>query len=280
MSDELLGNPIASFFDRRLRLLQELTGVPVVGGGVSDASSTGSGKSAHQLTMSHLRGTITDCLSGLVVTAGYGLGGLALACVRACVVNDYASSRAITHHYDRQVVEGEKITSAFAVPVLAGGHVAGVLYGGYRDARCIGDVIVRRAEGVAYKLGQDIARPERTPKLSPGVQQAARNDALTDILAVAQHVSDPDLRARLERAHRTLAGNGTPARVSEGSVVLAPRELDSLRLAAVGASNAEIAADLGLSATTVKAYLRNAMRKLHVHNRTAATHAARRAGLI
>lgn len=52
------------------------------------------------------------------------------------------------------------------------------------------------------------------------------------------------------------------------------------RLAAVGASNREIAAELGLSAETVKAYLRGAMRKLGVHNRTAAVHAARSTGAL
>jgi DNA-binding CsgD family transcriptional regulator len=61
---------------------------------------------------------------------------------------------------------------------------------------------------------------------------------------------------------------------------LAPRELDALRLVAVGASNVEIAAQLGLSPETVKAYLRTAMRKLDVHNRTAAVHAARLAGIL
>ncbi|MHA6779787.1 LuxR C-terminal-related transcriptional regulator [Pseudonocardia saturnea] len=35
-----------------------------------------------------------------------------------------------------------------------------------------------------------------------------------------------------------------------------------------------------MSAQTVKAYLRTAMRKLDVHNRTAAVHAARVAGLL
>jgi DNA-binding CsgD family transcriptional regulator len=62
--------------------------------------------------------------------------------------------------------------------------------------------------------------------------------------------------------------------------VLAPRERDVLRIAAVGASNVEIAAELGLSPQTVKAYMRAAMRKLGVHNRTAALHAARLANAI
>ncbi|HJQ47041.1 MAG TPA: helix-turn-helix transcriptional regulator [Amycolatopsis sp.] len=62
--------------------------------------------------------------------------------------------------------------------------------------------------------------------------------------------------------------------------MLASREIDALRRVAVGASNVEIAARLGLSPETVKAYLRTAMRKLDVHNRTAAAHAAREAGAL
>jgi DNA-binding CsgD family transcriptional regulator len=277
MSDELLSDPIDSLFGESLRLLHELTGLPVVVGGAASVASRGC---VQQLVISHLRGTITDALSGLVVPAGRGLGGMAIARARPCVVNDYASSRAITHHYDRQVVEYEKVTSAFAVPIHAAGRVVGVLGGGCRDESAIGDVILRRAEGVAYMLGRDIASSLRASAPPAHALRTARGEALTDILAVALHVTDPDLRARLERAHRTLVSSRASPVAPPRAVVLAPRELDSLRLAAVGASNAEIAADLGLSTTTVKAYLRSAMRKLDVHNRTAATHAARIAGLI
>lgn len=276
MSDELLSDPIASLFGQHLRLLRQLTGLPVVVGGTTSVGSNG----AQQLVISHLWGTITDALFGLVVPTGRGLGGMAIARARPCVVNDYASSRAITHHYDRQVVKCEKVTSAFAVPIHAGGRVVGVLGGGCRDEFAIGDVPLRRAEGVAYKLGKDIADSLGASAAPAQTRRTATGEALTDILAVARHVTDPDLRARLERAHRALACSGASLVAPPRAVVLAPRELDSLRLAAVGASNAEIAADLGLSTTTVKAYLRSAMRKLDVHNRTAATHAARIAGLI
>jgi DNA-binding CsgD family transcriptional regulator len=204
---------------------------------------------------------------------------MAIARARPCVVNDYASSRAITHHYDRQVVEYETVTSAFAVPIHAGGRVVGVLGGGCRDESVIGDVTLRRAEGVAYVLGRDIASSLRAAPPAQALR-TGRDEALTDILTVARHLTDPDLRARLERAHRALTCSSASAVAPPRAVMLTRRELDSLRLAALGASNAEIAADLGLSTTTVKAYLRSAMRKLDVHNRTAATHAARISGLI
>jgi DNA-binding CsgD family transcriptional regulator len=78
------------------------------------------------------------------------------------------------------------------------------------------------------------------------------------------------------RVHQDLGGEA-PVTVPSG---LTPRELDTLRPAAVGASNREIAAGLGSSTETVKAYLRGAVRKLEVHNRTAAVHAARSTGAL
>ena len=53
-----------------------------------------------------------------------------------------------------------------------------------------------------------------------------------------------------------------------------------LILAAQGHTNREIGNRLFLSRHTAKEYLRNAMRRLKVNNRTGAVHAARTAGLI
>ena len=86
---------------------------------------------------------------------------------------------------------------------------------------------------------------------------------------------DPALRGRLLCTQRGLGGSAP-----EGTALLAPRELDALRLVAVGASNLEIAARLGLSPETVKSHLRSAMRRLGVHDRTAAVHVARVAGVF
>ncbi|MCF7552274.1 response regulator transcription factor [Pseudonocardia sp. WMMC193] len=64
----------------------------------------------------------------------------------------------------------------------------------------------------------------------------------------------------------------------DGAVQPAPRETEVLRLVAVGMSNRDVAQATGLATETVKAYLRNAMRRLGVSNRTAAVHAAREQG--
>jgi DNA-binding NarL/FixJ family response regulator len=51
---------------------------------------------------------------------------------------------------------------------------------------------------------------------------------------------------------------------------LTPREIDVLRQAATGRSNADVAAALGVSVHAVKFHLASIFRKLHVHNRTEA----------
>ena len=61
---------------------------------------------------------------------------------------------------------------------------------------------------------------------------------------------------------------------------LTKRELEILRLVASGASNAEIARSLWVTEQTIKFHLSNVYKKLRVPNRTAASAAARRLGLL
>jgi DNA-binding CsgD family transcriptional regulator len=246
----------------RLRRLQQLTGVPVVFGGTTRRSPHGD-----RLVIGRSSGTHGDALRGLVVSPGLGLGGSVLQQGVPRRVDDYATTTTITHTYDRIVVEQERITSVFAVPVVLDGTVRAVLYGAVRDSRPIGDRTLRTAAVVAGQLGRDVTAPSPEPP--------AASAALDELAAVIRETADPALRARLLRIQRGLGG---PA--PQGTGLLAPRELDALRLVAVGASNLEIAARLGLSPETVKAYLRSAMRRLGVHNRTAAVHAARVAGVL
>jgi len=66
----------------------------------------------------------------------------------------------------------------------------------------------------------------------------------------------------------------------ELDVRLSSREIDVLACAALGATNAEIAATLDLKEGTVKSYLQSAMAKLDASTRHAAVVTARRAGLL
>jgi DNA-binding NarL/FixJ family response regulator len=64
-------------------------------------------------------------------------------------------------------------------------------------------------------------------------------------------------------------GPGAEAKSAPGG--LTERELEVLRLVAMGKSNAEIAADLFLSAKTVARHLSNIFTKIGVSSRAAAT---------
>lgn len=67
---------------------------------------------------------------------------------------------------------------------------------------------------------------------------------------------------------------------SHGQALLTPREAEVLRMASDGLDNRAIAEVLVVSDRTVKFHLQNAYRKLGVTNRTAASAAARRLGII
>ncbi|QUQ67211.1 LuxR C-terminal-related transcriptional regulator [Kutzneria sp. CA-103260] len=255
------GDPVArqaidELLPDRLEQLRRVTGMPVVlGGGLADG----------QLVLDRHLGTVGDAMHGLVVQSGKGLGGSVLRRGTPLRVNDYVTTAAITHEYD-QAVRAERFTSVFAVPVVVWGEVHGVLYGAVRDRRPIGDRTVRSAVVVAEQLRSDVENRLRRGR-----------GALAELAAIIRDTRDPRLRARLVRIQQELTGQ--PSHVDPRSP-LSPREIDTLRLVEVGASNLEIAVRLGLSLETVKAYLRSAMRKLDVHNRTAAAHRARLNGLL
>jgi DNA-binding NarL/FixJ family response regulator len=63
-------------------------------------------------------------------------------------------------------------------------------------------------------------------------------------------------------------------------VDLTKRQLEVLRLLAEGRSTAQIAAELGLSRTTVRNYIANLLTALGVHSRLQAVVAARKAGIL
>lgn len=273
-----VGTAIEKLLPERLQRLQRVSGAPVVFGG-----STRLVGGTRQLVISRLIGTAGTSLRGLAVQVGRGVGGAVLRDGAPRRVSDYATTATITHDYDRIVVVEERLTSVFAVPVIVRGTIAGVLYGAAREVPAVGDRAVASAAAVAAQLQRDVEeflRDRPRPDPSP----AAASAALAELADVIRETGDPALRARLLRIQRGLGGPSavrkTASAGSAGACLLAPRELDALRLAGVGASNLEIAAELGLSPETVKAYLRTAMRKLEVRNRTAAVHAARLAGLI
>lgn len=271
MSDEAVRVAIDTVLPERLQRLQRVSGVPVVFGGTTRTSV------GRELVLSRLIGTVGTSLRGLVVPAGRGLGGAVLSRGAWCRVDDYASTSIITHDYDRIVVQQERLRSIFAVPVVVRSVVCGVLYGAVRDPQPIGDRAVRGACVIASQLERELEgpAPARSRREDAPLSVAA---ALAELAEIIDDVRDTGLRERLIRVYDGLGGEQDSS--APTVAVLTPREVGVLRLVAVGSSNVEIAAELGLSPETVKAYLRSSMRKLGVHNRTAASHVARRAGVL
>ena len=159
-----------------VRELARRTHFPVSFGGlVTDGS-------AH---ISAIYGSRTRSLDGLTVRVMRGLGGRAIAELRPRATPDYGAARHITHDYDRHIL-GEGISTLLAVPVIVGGRVRGLLYGGAWAAPQFGE------GGVKTPL------------------QGAGGPA-------------PQLRGRdgVERALGYPRGSAAPARVPPGSTTIA-----------------------------------------------------------
>ncbi|WP_416566302.1 LuxR C-terminal-related transcriptional regulator [Nocardia testacea] len=271
---------IDAVLNLRIRQMQQIVGLPVVFGG---AVSRTAGQS--RLKISHLRGTISDSLAELSVLHGRGVGGETLARGTPCRVDNYATTTEFTHDYMSQVVERERLISVFALPIRVRGSIAAVVYGASRSAQPIGDAALERAGAFAVQLERELddllAVPVPPAGCSTGDSARVALKQLTDI---ARTTPDPNLRMRLQRIAAGLAAAvaeaDAPGSGPGPAIHLAPRELEVLQLVSVGMSNSAAAEVMGLGVETVKAYLRSAMRRLGVHNRTAAVHAARSTGLL
>ncbi|MEW2488987.1 LuxR C-terminal-related transcriptional regulator [Streptomyces sp. NPDC048411] len=263
--------------------LRRTSGLPVAFGGLlSDA---------RHARIAELNGAQTTALRGLVITAGSGLGGKAIALSRPCAVTDYPSSRHISHEYDTAVA-AEGLRSVVAVPVVVRRKVRGVLYGALREPLTLGDRTFDAAVAAARDVEQALAvrdevqqllafsRDQVTdPRAAPGAWEDVR-EAHRELRALVPRVTDPALREELlSVCGRLASASGTTVPGAHG-VQLAPREIDVLACVAAGATNAVTADRLGLRPETVKGYLRAAMRKLGAHTRLEAVVAARRAGLL
>ncbi|CAM5245567.1 helix-turn-helix transcriptional regulator [Streptomyces californicus] len=263
--------------------LRRTSGLPVVFGGLlSDA---------RHARIAELNGTQTTALRGLVISAGSGLGGKAIALSRPCAVTDYASSRHISHEYDAAVA-AEGLRSVVAVPVVVRRTVRGVLYGAMRTPVTLGDRTFDAVVATARDIEQSLAVRDEVRRLlaagreqvsDPGTVPGAWEDvreAHRELRALVPKVLDPALRDELlEVCGRLASASGARAPAAR-DVRLAPREVDVVACVAAGATNAAAAERLGLRPETVKGYLRSAMRKLGAHTRLEAVVAARRAGLL
>lgn len=193
--------------------LRRTSGLPVVFGGLlSDA---------RHARIAELNGAQTSALRGLVITAGSGLGGKAIALSRPCAVTDYAFSRHISHEYDAAVA-AEGLRSVVAVPVVVRRAVRGVLYGALRTPVTLGDRTFDAMVAAARDVEQSLAvrdevrqllaagRAQVTdPDAAPGAWEDVR-EAHRELRALAPRVADPALRDELLEVCGRLASAAGP----------------------------------------------------------------------
>ncbi|WP_433170210.1 LuxR C-terminal-related transcriptional regulator [Actinoallomurus sp. CA-150999] len=268
-----------------LKRMCRATGLPVTFGGVVVPGG-------RSMPLTEFVGIRTDALSGLVIGAGNGLGGRVLVTARPGSVNDYAADSKISHEYDTAVT-AEGLRAIAAVPVMVGESVFGVLYSGIRESLSLGTRVLDTMDHTARRVGLQLAVEEQVERRlaeieTATVTRAAREapsapqweqvrEAHAELRSIAQEITDPVLRERIQRVCDRLT-RSTDRQVLENP--LSPRELDVLALVAVGCGNAEAARRLGLRPETVKSYLSNAMHKLGAHSRMDAVIAARRTGVL
>ncbi|WP_136051525.1 LuxR C-terminal-related transcriptional regulator [Microbacterium sp. K36] len=282
MSSPITVESEAELVANAVRELARRTRFPVAFGGLIDEGV---------VSVTSIVGARTRALDGLRVRPERGLGGRAMMELRPRMTSDYGSSRQITHDYDVFVL-GEGLRTLLALPIVVQGRPRGVLYAGAWAEERIGGVTTAPAMQVAQSVADELRiRDEVQRRLraaSPAAVAPAQREELRESFAelrsIAATVDDADIRARLAQVeHRllTLAGDDLPTTTGPVPVIhLSPRETDVLACAALGSTNAEIAAHLGLREGTVKAYLGTAMSKLDASTRHAAVAKARRAGLL
>lgn len=121
-----------------------------------------------------------------------------------------------------------------------------------------------RAGAVGYLL-KDVG----SVQLAESIRRTARGDSILDPSVAAKVVAE---FSRVSSLVTATSSEVLPEPLSE-------REIEVLRLLAVGLSNQEIADRLFISAGTAKTHIHNLCVKLGVHNRTEAAMRARELGL-
>lgn len=233
-----------------------------------------------------LAGDGMQALHGITVEAGQGLGGKALVVARPVSVCDYTAAGGITHHYD-QAVSATGLRSVFAVPVTVDGRLRAMVYGALRSPVQVSDrrlaAVHRLLKAYEFELRVEDQVARTLDELDAEASVARMREELRSVYAearaIADGITDPALRARVEALADRVHAGATPA-PERGDLRLSPRELDVVTQVAAGHANAEVGARLDLEPSTVKAYLRSAMRKAGVRNRIALVTECRRAGLL
>lgn len=229
------------------------------------------------LRITHLIGERTGSLANLAVRRGAGAGGKCWRAGQLTTVDDYSSARTISHDYDVEVAS-EGLRAVVAAPVMHGRQVCGVLYAGVRDIDRSGDRLRDLTAHVARTLAVDLEVADQVSRRTR-LQEQEINRLREQVRAlhaglreVRGRIDDSVLKASIER----MLDDDTPG----ADVVLNPREIDVLALAAEGLTYPEIAARLALAPLTVKSYMRNVNQRLGTSSRHQAVVSARRLGIL
>lgn len=238
--------------------------------GAAMAFSGGAVPGGHRLE--HFSGAQSDALNGLLVRPGLGLGGLAAYEARVLQVLDYTRSRTISHEYDWQVAR-EGLRTVVAAPVIVDGTVVGILYCGTRGERADGDRLRTAVESGATRLAGSLMAEGGVPREEARLR-AALTRTLAEVRQLRSECDDPRWEERLGRLLECLSlETGDTHRLTS-------RQQDVLSLVATGASYSSVGRRLGLSAQTVKSYMRDVMALMGVHTRSEAVFEARRHGIL
>jgi DNA-binding CsgD family transcriptional regulator len=133
----------------------------------------------------------------------------------------------------------------------------------YRQAQAL-----LRASEVALAAGED---------RDTAVRRVCQAASLADRLSAAP--LSAEISSLAKRARISIADDGTSGKEA-AHLGLTGRELEVLRLVAVGRSNRDIAAELFISAKTASVHVSNILAKLGVHTRVEAAAIAHQAGIM
>lgn len=252
------------------------------------------------MRMTQICGGLTRSLAGLTITSGTGLGGKSLVLGRPVRVDDYLTARGITHNYDHAVAQ-ERLQTVAALPVRVSNSPRYVVYVGTRGEKSLGDRWLDALAPLMRDLEHEIAVTEEverrlrsmTPTTAVPRQDSGRGvlsagelrEVAGELAELAGSVRDDAVRERLQALHDRFAPGEHEElmrrdRAQAADVGLTPREVAVLEQVALGGTNADVAAALGLLPNTVKSYLKAAMRKLGASNRVQAIVEARSLGIL
>lgn len=280
--------PDTDLVAQAVRELADRTRFPVAFGGLYEDGA---------VSVTSIVGARTRSIEGLKVRPERGLGGRAMMELRPRMTSDYGASQVITHDYDGFIL-GEGLRTLLAIPIIVEGRSRGVLYAGAWARSPVGGVTTAPAVTIAESVAVELrirdeverrlqASSTPSPTLTASDREELR-ESFAELRSISAEIADAQLRVRLQQLETRLlafANGQTPPATGPvtspiPTVQLSPRETDVLACAALGCTNAEIAARLGLREATVKAYLGTAMSKLDASTRHAAVARARRAGIL